>query len=128
MQRHSRGVTTMKRPAEFLATRDWGRFDPALVSITVALVSLGLVMVYSASVAVALQQGHSETYYFLRQLAFVALGFVAMIACSRFPYHRLARAGKPLYGVSVASLVVVLLYGRHIGGASRWLPTGPLQL
>jgi len=94
----------MKRPAELLAQPGWWRFDPALISISAALVSLGLVMVYSASVAVAVDLHHNETYFFIRQIIFFLIGVVALVGLSRVPYQRLMIAGKPLYAMSLLLL------------------------
>lgn len=116
----------MKRPLELLAQPGWWRLDPALVTIAAALVSLGLVMVYSASVAVAVQLHHNETYFFVHQAIFLALGVVALVVLARLPYQRLIHAGKPLYILSLVLLAVVLVLGHHVGGAQRWIPAGPL--
>jgi len=114
----------MKRPAELLAQPGWWRFDPALISISAALVSLGLVMVYSASVAVAVDLHHNETYFFIRQIIFFLIGVVALVGLSRVPYQRLMIAGKPLYAMSLLLLVAVLVMGHHAGGAKRWIQAG----
>lgn len=116
----------MKRPAQLLAQPGWWRYDPALVTICAALVSLGLVMVYSASVAVAVHLHHNETYFFVRQIIFFVLGVLILVALSRVPYQRLIVAGKPLYGLSLLLLVAVLLMGHHAGGAKRWIQAGVL--
>jgi cell division protein FtsW len=111
----------MKRPAELLAQPGWWRYDPALVTICAALVSLGLVMVYSASVAVAVEVHQNETYFFEHQIVYFLLGAVALVALSRLPYQRLAIAGKPLYAATLLLLAVVLLLGHNAGGAKRWI-------
>lgn len=116
----------MKRPADLLAQPGWWRYDPALVTICAALVSLGLVMVYSASVAVAIDAHQGETYYFVRQLVFFGIGVVALVGLSQLPYQRLMITGKPLYALSLALLVVVLLLGHHAGGAKRWIQVSSL--
>jgi cell division protein FtsW len=114
----------VKRPAELLAQPGWWRYDPALVTICAALVSLGLVMVYSASVAVAIDLHQSETYFFVRQVIYFFLGLAVLVALSRVPYQRLMVSGMPLYAISLALLVAVLLLGHDAGGAKRWIQAG----
>ncbi len=118
----------MKRPLDLLRETSWWRLDPALLTIAAALVSLGLVMVYSASVAVAVQQHYGETYFFVRQLAYGAVGIGALVAMARIPYQRFARLGAPLYVASLLLLLAVLVLGRHANGAQRWLPLGPIPM
>ena len=67
--------------------------DPTLFAVTVALLGLGLVMVWSASSALA-QEPHGNAYHFLiRQALWAALGLAVMAAAMRIDYRRLRQPG-----------------------------------
>src|SRR5260370_10426985 len=104
------------------------RPDRLLLFTTVLLCGAGLVMVSSASVALAYTQHESAFYYAERQAAWMVIGFVALFALSRVDYHRL----RPLApaGAVVAALLMILVLVPHLGvtvnGAPRWFDAGPL--
>jgi len=106
------------------------RFDPWLLGAVLALVSLGLVMVYSSS-AIAAQDKLGDGLYFLERQAFAAVvGLGAMAAMMATGYRRLARFAYPLLLVSIALMVLVLIpgIGVTIGGARRWIHLPGLSL
>jgi cell division protein FtsW len=99
------------------------RFDPILLGAVMALVALGLVMVYSSS-AIAAQDKLGDGLYFLkRQAVACAVGLVAMCGAMAVGYRRLARWAYPLLLLSIALLVLVLVpgIGSSVGGARRWI-------
>ena len=102
--------------------------DRLLLFTTVLLCAGGLVMVTSASVALAYNQHQTAWYYAQRQGAWMVIGFIALFVLQRFDYRRL----KPLApaGAVVAALLMALVLVPHIGvsvnGARRWLEAGPL--
>lgn len=102
---------------------------PALIALTLLLLSVGLVTLYSASSFLALRQHLPDTYYVLRQAVGAALGLGVLAACALVPYAWWRRAAWPLLWVSVALLVVIILPWTHaiapeIKGARRWLRLG----
>lgn len=99
------------------------RFDALLLCAVLSLVSLGLVMVYSAS-AVMAQDKLGDSFYFLnRQLVAVGMGMVAMAVGMKIGWRRLARLAYPLLLVTLVLLVAVLIpgIGTTVGGARRWI-------
>jgi cell division protein FtsW len=99
------------------------RFDPLLLAACLALTTLGLVMVYSAS-AITAQERMGNAFYFLeRQAVAAVLGLGAMAVAIRVGYRRLARLSYPLLLAAVALLVLVLVpgVGSVVGGARRWI-------
>jgi len=99
------------------------RFDPLLLGAVLALVALGLVMLFSAS-AVAAQDRVGDAFFFLKRQLWAALvGLLAMAAMMKLGYRRLARLAYPLLLVSLVLLVLVLVpgVGTVVGGARRWL-------
>ncbi|HEX6971320.1 MAG TPA: putative peptidoglycan glycosyltransferase FtsW, partial [Limnochordia bacterium] len=108
----------------------WGRPRPDLVlfTATVALLAIGVVMVFSASYTRALTD-YGDPYYFIkRQLLWASLGVAAMIAVMHIDYHVYKPLTLPLLAVTLLLLGVVLLAAPPIGGARRWLDLGPLSV
>jgi cell division protein FtsW len=95
-----------------------------LVLVTLALVSFGLVMVYSASSARALLGSDDPAYYLKRQALYALAGLVALVLLSRFDYRRLRDGAGPLVLGSFVLLVAVLGIGTAVNGARRWIPIG----
>lgn len=94
------------------------------------LTTFGLIMVYSASSVVAMiseDQHYNPSYFFVRQIAFIAIGTVLAFAVSRFDYHVLTRD----FIWFLCAIVVILLFlvfipgiGKRINGSSRWIRIG----
>lgn len=103
-----------------------GSSDFILMLVVFMLLSIGLVMVFSAS-SVADLSYHKDAYYtFKRQLVWSALGFLAMVFMMNFDYHKLRKLSVPLLVVSVIMLVVVLFMPER-NGARRWIGIGSLS-
>lgn len=104
--------------------------EVVLTIAVLALVCIGVVMVYSASSATALLSEGSPTGLLVRQAisAVVALG--AFIACGRIAPARIIALGRPAVFVSLALLVAVLVPGVGIvgNGSRRWLGAGSIQV
>ncbi|MBQ9412309.1 MAG: putative lipid II flippase FtsW [Oscillospiraceae bacterium] len=95
--------------------------------LTVLLLTVGVIMVLSASFARAYYSEatrHSATYYFSRQLVFAVTGVAIMLAASRFPIGFYRRMALPLMAFSVVMLVLVKLGGVEANGARRWFQIG----
>lgn len=99
--------------------------DLVLFTAVAALVVLGIVMVYSASAVFARQKYLDAAYFLRRDLAYSAVGFLAMYLGARVDYSIYRRLCYPLLGGAAALLVLVLFVGARINGATRWLHLGP---
>ncbi len=99
------------------------RFDPLLLCAVLSLVSLGLVMVYSASAVMAQDKRGDSLYFLNRQLLAAGMGVVAMAVGMKVGWRRLARLAYPLLLVTLVLLVLVLIpgIGTTAGGARRWI-------
>jgi len=95
---------------------------------TVALLLLGLVMVFSAGSAIGIDQSAGGYRIFVQQLVWAGLGLVMMFVFSRFDYHKLGKVSWVGVLVSISLLILVLVFGREAGGARRWLEIGSLNL
>jgi cell division protein FtsW len=104
------------------------RPDAALLITTGLLLGIGIVMVFSASSAVAYTQFHDATYYLKRELLWAALGIAALVFGMRLDYTKLRPAAGWLFVLSLALLALALVprFGLIEGGARRWLGFGPL--
>lgn len=98
-------------------------FDHTLFFVVVALMGIGLIMVYSASSITSLTEMSDGLFYFKRQLLWVVIGLGVLFLFSRFPYHSLGDLAVPLLIFSLLTLILVLIPGvsREIGGAKRWI-------
>jgi cell division protein FtsW len=99
------------------------RFDFILLIVTVALVGVGIVMVYSTSAIMAGDRFQDPYHFLKKQALFAGVGFILMILMMVFPYTILKRLAYPILIISVLLLVAVLIpgIGYRAGGAMRWL-------
>jgi len=113
------------------AARSTGRprrlaLDPWVIGPVVALLLVGLVMVASASIGVADREMGQPFFYFLRQLMYVGLGFVAAAIALAIPTAVWEKYSMVLLGVGIALLVLVLVpgIGHEVNGSRRWVRLG----
>ena len=97
--------------------------DTLLFFSVAALVAIGLVMVFSASSAVALVEHHDVAYYAKRQIAWLIVGLVIAFVVYRLDYHVLKRWAPWVLVFSILSLLAVLVphVGFSVNGARRWI-------
>ena len=94
--------------------------DLPFLVLVLALVAFGLVMLFSASYAVALYRRGDPYAYIRPQLLYAALGLGAMWLASRVDYHLYHKLAWPVLGVSLALLTAVLFMPEY-NGCKRWL-------
>ena len=97
-----------------------GPVDLPFLVLVLALVAFGLVMLFSASYAVALYRRGDPYAYIRPQLLYAALGLGAMWLASRVDYHLYHKLAWPVLGVSLALLAAVLFMPEY-NGCKRWL-------
>lgn len=114
--------------------RLWGRpaaqtVDLPFLALVLLLLTLGLVMLYSASYAQSeYDTGYAiSTRYLQKQAVCAAIGLVAMFFFSRIPAMLWYRLAWPLYAVSIVLLLSVLVIGEEVNGAKRWINLAGLQ-
>jgi cell division protein FtsW len=101
-------------------------YDRLLLWITLGLLGLGLVMVYSASIAIAEANasiGHQSTYYLMRQAIFIGISLVAAYVAFQVPMEWWQKMAPHLFLLAIGLLILVLIpgVGRNINGSQRWL-------
>ncbi len=102
--------------------------DFLLFLTVLSLVSLGVIMVFSASEYSTLIYYNDSFYFFKRQLLWALLGLTAMYIMSNYDYQRLKQYVIPFMAVSFIMLALVLIpgIGREVNGSRRWIGIGPL--
>ncbi len=106
--------------------------DQALVWVTVALLAWGLVMVYSASIALPDNPKfarYAHSFFLTRHAIFLGLAFVIGLLAFQVPMATWERWAPWLFVISLLLLVLVLLpgIGKGVNGARRWIVLGPLS-
>ncbi len=93
-----------------------------IFSITVILICIGIVMIYSASGIYAGEKYHDSLFFLKRHLIFLLIGFIATFFLMSFDYRSLRYFAKPAIVLAVILLVLVLMpgLGREVSGAKRW--------
>ena len=114
-------------------SNDGDQVDLMLVWSALALLLLGLVMVYSSSIAMAEGSaftGHRPNYFLLRQCAFLAVGAVAAVIAFQIPLRSLQLISPWAFALGFVLLLLVLVpyVGKTVNGAQRWLAVGPFNL
>lgn len=98
-----------------------GMMDIPFLVLTLLLVAVGLIMLFSASFARAYQDEGNSAYYFVRQAGFAAGGIVIMLLVSRLNYFVWHRFSMLILGAAVLLLLLVPIAGTEENGAKRWI-------
>ena len=103
--------------------------DIPFLMLVLMLLAVGLTMLYSASYAQSEYDTGYEisTKYLQKQAVCAAIGLAAMYFFSRIPAGVWYRLAWPLYGLSIALLLSVLIIGEEVNGAKRWINLAGLQ-
>ena len=106
--------------------------DKFLFVLILIYTILGLVMVFSASSMTAvLQYGQSESYFFIRQLFFIIMAYIAGFIIILMPFKYI-RLGKKIYRIfsyiAIGLLFFTMIGGEEINGVVSWLRIGPIQI
>lgn len=117
--------------------REWDRwtrltpttalYDRALVWLFIALLAIGFVMVSSASIPFSTRLHNDPFYFAVRDGVYV---IAALCTCAFFvqiPSDRWEKYSGWFFIISLLLLVVVLIVGKDVNGAIRWIPIGPLN-
>ena len=105
-------------------SRDLGMLDVPYLILTLLLVAVGLIMLFSASYARAYYLTGNSARYFTSQLVFAALGTVVMLLVSRVPYRWYEKCNWLILAAATVLLLLVLVIGTNSNGATRWINLG----
>ncbi len=107
-------------------------FDQPLVWVTVALMLWGLVMVYSASIAMPENPRfakYTHNYFLVRHALWLVIAFITALLAYQVPISVWEKSARPLFVLSLLLLLAVLIphVGKVVYGARRWIGLGPLS-
>jgi cell division protein FtsW len=108
-------------------------YDYALLWVVIALLGLGVVMVYSASIAMPDSPKYAAYHsyaFLLRHVMSLAVAMVAAIVTVRIPISVWDKYAPKLFLLALAALVIVLIphIGKGVNGARRWIPLGLMNM
>jgi cell division protein FtsW len=101
-----------------------GAVDVWLAGATLGLLTIGIVMVYSASIGPADARIGNPSFYLTRHVVNVAIGLLALVGGMLIPYGTWRRLSYPALLGSIALLVLLLFVGKTYGRSTRWLDVG----
>ena len=96
-------------------------FDYILLASVLALVTLGILFIYSSGIN---SEGINVSNEFIKQTIWAGIGLVLMLATALFDFRRTTRYAPYLYGFLVAILIYTRIFGRYVNGARSWLGVG----
>lgn len=95
--------------------------DAPLLAITLSLVLIGLVSVYSASAPNAQADSGASYAILLKQALAAGVGLWGMMLVSRLPFTLWRRLAKPIALTAIGLLLITLLFGQTVNGSERWI-------
>lgn len=100
-------------------------FDWPIIWVMLAIISIGLLSVYSALYP---QIRANPTHnLFIKQLVWLSVGFAVLFCCLLLDYQQLKAASIWIYLLGLLLLVAVLVIGKEVNGAKRWLEVAGFQ-
>ena len=108
--------------------RDGRKFDVSLLWMVVLMTVFSLIMIYSASIVYAASEGDSQFSFVSKQAMFILFTVAICLPLFLLKMSFWRRIIPFYFAVSGLLLAVVLVVGREINGATRWIHIGPLNL
>jgi len=126
-------TTTSNLQAMFAARHDTAQaqirmYDLGLVMVALALVALGIIMVASASMPEGIAKYNNQYFFIIRHAIFSCMALITALFVLMIPISWWQRFNPYLLLLAFGLLVAVLLVGRSVNGAQRWLTIGPINI
>jgi cell division protein FtsW len=102
--------------------------DGFLLSLTLAVLVFGWVVLYSASALMAEAKFGDQYFFVKKQILWSAIGLAGLLAASRVKLSSVQKLARPAFAGAVVLLALVLVAGHEVMGAKRWLRLGPVGL
>jgi rod shape determining protein RodA len=96
--------------------RIFQNFDWMLLALVLFLCAIGILNIYSAGFSA----GETQIPFYLKQLQWIVLGLIVMMIAFFIDYRFISKGAYILYGISIALLVLVYIYGFTMRGSQRW--------
>ena len=102
--------------------------DLVVLGTVLVLAIFGILMVFSAGYYTTVNVSSDALYYLKKQGFWVLTGFAWLFIFANFDYHRFNKYANSLMVLSIVLLVLVLLVGQNVNGATRWLGFGSFRI
>ena len=102
--------------------------DSVLLGVFITLLMLGLVMVFSSTIAMGSQDLNTNTSHFWRQLVYIFLGITATVCVASVPVWAWQKLSLPLLAATLVMLLILLFVGLEVNGSRRWLSLAGFRL
>ncbi len=97
------------------------KIDIVLLLGVLALVGLGIVIIYSSSAAFAQARGYPDSFYLINHIKKVIIGFAAFLIGLTVPYRTWEKVARPVMFLALGLLIFVVILGVSAHGAKRWI-------
>lgn len=121
-------MTVFSRTDTSLLATWWWTVDRKLLVALGVLAMIGVVFVFTASPPVAELKGLPSWHFALRQVVFMSLGAVLLLAASMLAPRGVIRLGLAFFALGLVLLLLVPVIGIEINGAQRWLVLGGINV
>ncbi|MCC3861369.1 putative lipid II flippase FtsW [Pseudemcibacter aquimaris] len=121
-------MSTFSRTDDSVLSTWWWTVDRWLLMSIALLITIGIVLVFGASPAVAERIGLSSFHFVERQVVFLVLSIGVMFSVSLMNPLMVRRTGVLLFAACLVLLVATLIVGPEVKGARRWIPLGSFSL
>lgn len=105
-----------------------GNPDILVFTAVIILLSIGVVMVFSASSVMGINDFRDPYHYLKRQVMWAIIGLVVFFLTAKLDYHIYKYLALPGLVISFVLLILVLFVGQDIGGSVRWIKLGSFNL
>lgn len=102
-------------------------YDRTLLWLFFILLTIGFVMVTSASIPVGTRLYNDPFYFALRDAVYVCIAIVAFFICLRIPSQSWEKWNVWFFVIALLSLLAVLIFGKTVNGATRWIQIGSIN-
>ena len=106
-----------------------GKLDITFLSFVLVILTIGLVMLFSASYAYSYEYYGNSYKFISKQLLFAVVGVIIMFAVSRINYHHLRKLSWLIFAISIGLLIFLLIVPPMVSGmdVKRWFVVGPIN-
>lgn len=104
--------------------KDNAPIDLWLLGAVIVLITIGLTMVASSSIAISEKNFGNSLHYFIRQAISIGIGLTAAIIVFRVPLNVWEEQRIKIFLFGIVLLIAVLIFGKEINGSKRWLSLG----
>ncbi len=106
-----------------------GKMDLTFLFLLLIILTVGLVMLFSASYIYADTHYNNSYYFITKQATFAVVGVILMLLVSKIDYHFIRKFAIPFYLLMVVFLIIMLILPPMVAGTSvkRWFSIGPIN-